>query len=220
MKNWVDIFKNKDSKEAIGEILKVQHKYFEFQLYDFYHIPDYSSFVAALAGDEIHIGIVTSQAIEPLIPLTDRLKPLRRKREELSMDYKDILDKFAITCGAIIVAYVDDKGIKQGRPNKIPLVHDLVFIPDKELIRDMHLVNEEGIRYIPIIYNTLPRDERNLFNYFLEVYFRNLMKYFNKEEMYLLLRTLHSNLEENYLGDLIDSVNRAFEKALKINKYG
>lgn len=215
MKNWLEILKGKSSEEAIGEIIASDHMSFRFQTYGTQRMPNYASFVAALAGDEIDIGVVVAMSIEPNVGVIDRPKMFRMKREELYNVYKDIMDKFSAICEAITIAYYTEEGFIQSRPRRIPLIHDLVFIPEREMIRDLHLENDElNLRYLPILYNTLPRDERALFSFFMESFFDNLLNYFNEEEIQALLKPIQASLTENHLDTIIDDINNVLARWL------
>ncbi len=223
MKDWLSYYnKEKGEEEAIGEIIEATHKSFKLQTYSSSNIPSYSSFVVVLAGEEIDIGVITAIKIEPFADLPSKPKLFKMKREELARSYKDIPEKYSAVCEAITVGYFREGEFNQTRPSNIPLIHDLVFIPTREFIRDLHIMNEKfELRYLPLIYNSLPPQEQSLFLFFLENFFENLSKYFSLEEIQMMLSSIQKSLDENYLDMLIEKVNtiliRWMEKKLPRN---
>ncbi len=222
MKDWLSYYKEKSEEEAIGEIVETTHKSFKLQTYVSSKVPNYSSFVVVLAGEEIDVGVITAIKIEPFAELPSKPKLFKMKREELAQSYKDIPEKYAAVCEAITVAYFKEGEFHQTRPSSIPLIHDLVFIPTREFIRDLHIMNEEfELRYLPLIYNSMPQQEQSLFLFFLENFFENLSKYFSLEEIQMMLSSIQKSLDENYLDMLIEKVNtiliRWMEKKLPRN---
>src|SRR5579875_767979 len=155
MTDWLEIFKSKEIENAIGEIVESYHNKFIFQTYHLEKIPEYPSFVLVLAGSELIMGVVISLSIKPIVPISDIPKPFKRKREDFAKEYRDIMDKYRAVCEAVTVGYIRGNEIYQGRPEKIPLIHDLVFLPEKEIIREIHLNKEPSLKYLPLIYNAM-----------------------------------------------------------------
>jgi len=212
MKDWIEILKNKSSEEAIGEIIESYHNRFIFQTYSLENLPEYASFVVTFSGNDINIGIVTAISIKPIVSLGDIPKPFKRSRLELTKDYKDIMDKYRGICEAISIGYIKNNEFFQGRPQKIPLIHDLVFIPEKELIKEVHLANNLCLSYLPLIYNALPSEERNLFSYFLESFFKKMTNIFTEEELLKMFEETQRELLEKQFENLYEQVNISFRR--------
>lgn len=219
MTDWIEFFNKIENKEAIGEIVESYHDKFVFQTYDCFKVPEYSSIVVALAGEELAMGVVTSISITPVTGIIETPKLFNRKRNELFMQYRDLMDKFTAKCEAITIAYYKGGKFKHTRPTKVPLIHDLVFLPKEDFLKEMH--KEEGklsLRYIPIIYSSMSRDERFQFGFFLEDFFDSLSKVFTSEEIYSMLDSINQSIAENNLEEIINLVSTAIPRSLKKKK--
>ena len=215
MTDWIRIFNEKAPEEAIGEVMESYHNKFVFQTYYLDKIPEYSSFVAALAGDEIVLGVIIAQSIKPIVAIPDIPKPFKRRREDLIKEYKDIMEKFRAVCEAVTIGYVRENEMFQGRPEKIPLIHDLIFLPEKDLIRELHLSKEPVLGYLPLIYSSMPNEEKSLFGYFLESFFKRLNNIFSREELLSILNGMQKDLLENEFERIFEQVNISLKRVLK-----
>jgi len=229
--NWFEYFKKEN---AIGEVLRSSHSKFTIQTYSSIEVPKYASIVVSVSGDSLVTGVITAVSIEPKEIYSQSIpSPLKRTREELLKgdEYKDIIDKLTTLCECVIIGYYKDLKFEQSRPKNIPWIHDLVFIPPKDFIREMHLANEKYkkiynlnsnfiLNYIPLIYNSLPLEEQRVFYYFLKTFIDNLAENFNKEELLEILKSIQKSIAENNLEQFISliSVNKIIAEIIE-SKY-
>lgn len=163
-KDWIQEIKNYE-KNLIGEIVSSSSVGFEIRAYEIERSPEYATLVCSVSGDTLVFGIINYVKMEPEAYMTGNIpKPLKRFREELAIHYKDIKDKLIITAKATSIGYYLKGNFYQERPRKIPWIHDLVYIPTKELIKEFHyLEGKITLNYIPLLYTSFPENEKRNF---------------------------------------------------------
>jgi hypothetical protein len=217
MKNWIEEIK-KDNSKLIGEIIASSSSDFTIRAYELEKAPEYATILCSNSGETIIFGLVSYVSMEPESSLAGSMpKPLKRSREELNLHYKELKDKLVILAKLITIGYYYKGKFYQERPRRIPWIHDLVYLPDNELIREFHFIeNKISLEYIPLIYTYFPENEKNIFNLYLKAYLQYLSNFFKEDEIYELFGSIHESLTATKLEKLIDvdMINSIFEEIL------
>jgi len=212
MIDWLSKIKELDVEASIGEIISSSNLSFKFQVYNLEKSPEYSSIVIVLAGKILINGVVTNIQMNPKDALAQEIpSPLKRTREQIEKDYADIKDKLIITCEAAIIGYYENGRFYQKRPRHIPWIHDLVFQPSYQYIRDFHIINNHyKLSYLPLIYDSLFREEKASFGFFVDTFIGYISQFFEREEMDKIIKDAQESLILNGLDFLIEKLNEIY----------
>lgn len=214
-KDWIQEIRNFD-KNLIGEIVSSSSVGFEIRAYELDKSPEYATLVCSISGDTLVFGMINYVNMSPEIsPSGSFPKPLRRTREELATHYKDIKDKLIITAKAASIGFYKNGKFYQERPRKIPWIHDLVYIPTKELIRNFHYIEGKiTLKYVPLAYTAFPENEKGIFHIYLKTYLEYLSESFDENEIFELLGSIQESLVHTEFENLIgsDTITRIFEE--------
>jgi hypothetical protein len=212
MTDWLYKIKETNIEESIGEIISSSHLDFKFQVYNPKRSPEYSSIVIVLADNILINGMVIGIKMDPKSSLSQEIpSPLKRTREQIEKDYADIKDKLIMTCKAITIGYYENGKFYQKRPRQIPWIHDLVYQPSPQYIRDFHIVNNHyRLNYLPLVYNSLSREEKASFSFFMDTFIGYISQFFEKEEMAKIIKSIQESLILNGLEYLVENLNEIF----------
>jgi hypothetical protein len=212
MTDWLSKIKEISVEDSLGEIVSSSNLSFKFQVYNLKRSPEYSSIVIVLAGDILINGVITSIQMNPKDALAlGTPSPLKRTREQIEKDYADIKDKLVMTCEAVIIGYYENGKFYQKIPRQIPWIHDLVFQAPSQYIRDFHIMNNNyKLSYLPLVYNSLSKEEKISFSFFMDTFIGYISLFFEKEEMDKIIRSIQESLILNGLDYLIENLNEIY----------
>ncbi|RLG51525.1 MAG: hypothetical protein DRN96_05065 [Thermoproteota archaeon] len=147
-------------EKAFGEVFSSTFTEFSVQSYSpaYPSTPEYGSLIAVNCETLLIVGLVYSSEVVSATVVASLPTPLRKTRREIQSMYPDLDSRLRDVYKAVSVGYYDGSRFWHDRPPRKPLVHDLAYLPDSQLIRDFHGTPPK-LSYLPLIFASLPERE-------------------------------------------------------------
>lgn len=183
---------NERIRNPIGKVFNGSYTTINFATI---HVDDprlsFGSMVVVASENILIIGIVKNHEIRTYLETIPSKEPINWKTfKEL---YPDAEKLMAVVYNAVAIGYFDGTKFVQSVPYKAPIIHDLVFEPDRDFVRDFH--KDLKMEYVSLIYSSLNMNKvdfiqlsSNLYRWLLE------SKYFDKNELKELYKSSLHNL--------------------------
>ncbi len=207
---------NERVKSPIGKIFNGSYSSMDFATI---HVDNprlsFGSIVVVASENILIIGIIKNHGIKIYYPETMPSKePINWKTfKEIFPDVEKLM---AVIYNAVSIGYFDGSKFVQRVPYKAPIIHDLVFEPDKDLIRDFH--KDLKMEYTSLIYSSLNMNKVDFIQLSSNLYrWLSESNYFDKNELKELYKSSLHNLATYGFIDIIPQyvkfIGSLFEEA-------
>jgi|GEM_PF-2255980 hypothetical protein len=192
---------NEHIKNPIGKVFNGSYTTINFITI---HVDDprlsFGSMIVVASENILIVGVIKNHEVRTYEETIPSKEPVNWKTfKEL---YPDAEKLIAVVYNAVAIGYFNGIEFVQNVPYKAPIIHDLVFEPDRDFIRDFH----KGLKmeYVSLIYSSLNMNKVDFIQLSSSLY-RWLFesKYFNKDELKELYKSSLRNLATYGFIDII-----------------
>ncbi|MEM3832992.1 MAG: hypothetical protein QW128_05275 [Thermoprotei archaeon] len=181
IKNYMDIY-NEKVKNPIGKVFNGGYLMLDFNTIriDSPRL-NLGSMVVIASENILIVGVIKNHEIRIYYPekIPSKVAISWKAYKE---QYPDIENIMAVIYSAVSIGYFNGTNFVQGTPYKAPMMHDLVFEPDIDFIRDFH--KDLQMEYIPLIYSSLNMNRVDFMQLVFNLYkWLSESKYFDKNEL-------------------------------------